>query len=151
MRDVQTSEDIIKSFHVFDKDGNGLIAASELRNILTNMGDKLSDDQVLILSMFFLVGTPNLCNVRNVLGESNDVRSSFVRRRKPRLQAVCRHDDEAIKRFSCTFSCRRSVPQILRRNLPLHEDDGMIWCCYLLKYSRREVSFSWPNASWVSH
>ena len=46
MRDVQTAEGIIESFHVFDKDGKGLIAASELRHILTNLGDKLSDDQV---------------------------------------------------------------------------------------------------------
>jgi len=46
LRDVQTEDGIIESFQVFDKDGKGYVSAAELRNILTNMGDKLSDEQV---------------------------------------------------------------------------------------------------------
>ena len=38
--------DILLAFSVFDKDGNGYIAASELRHVLTNLGEKLSETQV---------------------------------------------------------------------------------------------------------
>ena len=31
---------------VFDKDGNGLISASELRIVMDNLGEKLTDDEV---------------------------------------------------------------------------------------------------------
>jgi calmodulin len=31
---------------VFDKDGNGLISAAELRYLMTNLGEKLTDDEV---------------------------------------------------------------------------------------------------------
>ena len=33
-------------FRVFDKDGNGLISASELRIVMDNLGEKLTDDEV---------------------------------------------------------------------------------------------------------
>eukprot|EP01132_Coremiostelium_polycephalum_P011816 gene11816-14453_t len=38
--------EIIEAFQVFDKDGKGLVGASELRHILTNLGDRLNEDQV---------------------------------------------------------------------------------------------------------
>lgn len=31
---------------VFDKDGNGLINAAELRHVMTNLGEKLTDQEV---------------------------------------------------------------------------------------------------------
>jgi hypothetical protein len=31
---------------VFDKDGNGFISAAELRHIMTNLGEKLTDEEV---------------------------------------------------------------------------------------------------------
>lgn len=31
---------------VFDKDGNGFISAAELRHVMTNLGEKLTDDEV---------------------------------------------------------------------------------------------------------
>merc|ERR1712093_248717 len=31
---------------VFDKDGNGFISAAELRHVMTNLGEKLSDTEV---------------------------------------------------------------------------------------------------------
>ncbi|EGG17628.1 MyoD light chain [Cavenderia fasciculata] len=39
-------KEIIEAFQVFDKDGKGMIGASELRHILTNLGDRLNEDQV---------------------------------------------------------------------------------------------------------
>ena len=31
---------------MFDKDGNGFINAAEIRRVMTNLGDKLTDDEV---------------------------------------------------------------------------------------------------------
>ena len=31
---------------VFDKDGNGYISAAELRHVMTNLGEKLTDEEV---------------------------------------------------------------------------------------------------------
>ena len=31
---------------VFDKDGNGQISAAELRHVMTNLGEKLTDEEV---------------------------------------------------------------------------------------------------------
>lgn len=31
---------------MFDKDGNGFISATEIRRVMTNLGDKLTDDEV---------------------------------------------------------------------------------------------------------
>jgi calmodulin len=41
-----TEEDIIEAFRVFDKDGNGTISAAELRHVMTNLGEKLTDEEV---------------------------------------------------------------------------------------------------------
>lgn len=31
---------------VFDRDGNGFISAAELRHVMTNLGEKLTDEEV---------------------------------------------------------------------------------------------------------
>merc|ERR1711998_183659 len=35
-----------EAVRVFDKDGNGFISAAELRHIMTNLGEKLTDEEV---------------------------------------------------------------------------------------------------------
>ena len=35
-----------EAFSVFDKDGNGFISAAELRHVMTNLGEKLTDEEV---------------------------------------------------------------------------------------------------------
>ena len=37
---------LIRTFRVFDKDGNGYISAAELRHVMTNLGEKLTDEEV---------------------------------------------------------------------------------------------------------
>lgn len=46
MKDTDTQEELIEAFKVFDRDGNGLISAAELRHVMTNLGEKLTDEQV---------------------------------------------------------------------------------------------------------
>ena len=45
MKDTDSEEEILKAFNVFDKDGNGFISAAELRHIMTNLGEKLTDEE----------------------------------------------------------------------------------------------------------
>ncbi|KAI6078827.1 Calmodulin, striated muscle [Aix galericulata] len=46
MRDSDSEEEIREAFRVFDKDGNGYISAAELRHVMTNLGEKLTDEEV---------------------------------------------------------------------------------------------------------
>ena len=41
-----TVDDFIDGLRAFDKDGSGHITASDLRHILTTLGEKLSEDEV---------------------------------------------------------------------------------------------------------
>ncbi|KAF9186809.1 hypothetical protein BGZ51_001606 [Haplosporangium sp. Z 767] len=46
MVDTESEEEIKEAFKVFDKDGNGYISAAELRHVLTNLGERLNDQEV---------------------------------------------------------------------------------------------------------
>lgn len=46
MKDTDSEEEIREAFKVFDKDGNGYISAAELRHVMTNLGEKLSEAEV---------------------------------------------------------------------------------------------------------
>lgn len=46
MKDTDTEEELVDAFRVFDWDGNGLISAAELRHVMTNLGEKLTDEEV---------------------------------------------------------------------------------------------------------
>merc|ERR1711916_175482 len=45
MQDSDSEEEIKEAFRVFDKDGNGFISAAELRHVMTNLGEKLTDEE----------------------------------------------------------------------------------------------------------
>jgi len=45
-KETDTEEEVINAFKVFDKDANGLISSTELRHIMTTLGDKLTEDEV---------------------------------------------------------------------------------------------------------
>jgi len=46
MKDTDSEEELHEAFKVFDKDGNGTISAAELRHVMTNLGEKLTDEEV---------------------------------------------------------------------------------------------------------
>ena len=45
-QEVDSTEDIKKAFEIFDKEKNGYISASELKHVLTTLGEKLSEQEV---------------------------------------------------------------------------------------------------------
>ena len=46
MKNTDSEEEIREAFRVYDKDGNDFISAAELRHVMTNIGEKLSDEEV---------------------------------------------------------------------------------------------------------
>ncbi|KAJ8308440.1 hypothetical protein KUTeg_013314 [Tegillarca granosa] len=46
MKETDSEEELREAFKVFDKDGNGFISAAELRHVMTNLGEKLTDEEV---------------------------------------------------------------------------------------------------------
>ena len=51
-----SEEEIREAFRVFDKDGNGFISAAELRHVMTNLGEKLTDEEVNYHHRIFSLG-----------------------------------------------------------------------------------------------
>ena len=49
MKDPDTEEDLIEAFKIFDKDGNGVISAAELRHVMTTLGERLTEEEVLTI------------------------------------------------------------------------------------------------------
>jgi calmodulin len=45
-KETDTEEEVINAFKVFDKDGNGMISSTELRHVMTTLGDQLTDEEV---------------------------------------------------------------------------------------------------------
>ena len=46
MKDTDTEEEMKEAFKVFDRDNNGFISAQELRLVMANLGEKLTDEEV---------------------------------------------------------------------------------------------------------
>ncbi|CAN8270448.1 unnamed protein product [Cochlearia groenlandica] len=46
IQESDVNEELTEAFKVFDKDQNGYISASELRHVMINLGEKLTDEEV---------------------------------------------------------------------------------------------------------
>lgn len=46
MKEKDSMEELKEAFKVFDKDGNGLISALELRTVMKKLGEKLTDEEI---------------------------------------------------------------------------------------------------------
>ncbi|GMR33022.1 hypothetical protein PMAYCL1PPCAC_03217 [Pristionchus mayeri] len=45
-KDIDCEEEIREAFKVYDRDGNGVISAAELRLVMQDLGEKLSEEEV---------------------------------------------------------------------------------------------------------
>ena len=89
------TDEFIKGFQVFDKDGTGYIGVGELRFILTSLGEKLSDDEVDELLKGISVGPCVLLLSVSVTLLWLMLRAN-AQRWQYRLQAVCRSALDAV-------------------------------------------------------
>lgn len=46
LADIDSEDEIREAFRVFDKDGNGHISSPELRLVMSNLGEKLTDEEI---------------------------------------------------------------------------------------------------------
>ncbi|XP_067682352.1 calmodulin-beta [Haliotis asinina] len=46
LQGADSTDELREAFLVFDKDGDGFISAKELRHVMTNLGEKLTDEEV---------------------------------------------------------------------------------------------------------
>lgn len=46
LKDTHTDEEFREAFNVFDKDNNGFISASEVREVMKSLGENLTDEQI---------------------------------------------------------------------------------------------------------
>ena len=46
MKDTESKEEISEAFRVFNKDGKGFISAAEFVHVMTNLCEKLTDEEV---------------------------------------------------------------------------------------------------------
>ncbi|KAL3874519.1 hypothetical protein ACJMK2_037525 [Sinanodonta woodiana] len=46
MKEADTEEEIKDVFNIFDRDGNGFICNEELKFVMTNLGEKLTDEEI---------------------------------------------------------------------------------------------------------
>jgi calmodulin len=45
-KETDIEEEVINAFRIFDKDNLGMISSTELRHIMTTLGDKLTEEEV---------------------------------------------------------------------------------------------------------
>ena len=46
MKDTDSEEEIREAFRVFNKSGNGFISGAELKHVMNNLGEKLTDEEI---------------------------------------------------------------------------------------------------------
>jgi len=74
-RDPGEPEEYCRGFQVFDKDMTGFIGVGQLRYILTNLGEKMSDDEVdeLLKAVETQNGEVNYTGMFNPFGASGGI------------------------------------------------------------------------------
>ena len=66
IENVEDEEEILSAFRIFDNDGSGLISAEELREALTSLGEKLTQEEVDDLFSEAEIGEDGLFNYHDL-------------------------------------------------------------------------------------
>ncbi|KAJ4764627.1 Calmodulin [Rhynchospora pubera] len=66
LMETDTDEEMKEAFEVFDKDHNGLISPSELRHVMRNLGENLTDDEVAQMIREADIDGRQLCELRGI-------------------------------------------------------------------------------------
>ncbi|KAF9044399.1 hypothetical protein BJ165DRAFT_1405221 [Panaeolus papilionaceus] len=61
------AEEFIRGFQVFDKEGNGFIGKGELRYVLTQLGEKMTEEEVDELLKGFQIGADGNINYESLV------------------------------------------------------------------------------------
>nr|XP_022334736.1 calcium-binding protein LPS1-alpha-like [Crassostrea virginica] len=77
MREVEVEDDLQKAFRIFDRDGDGFITVKELRYLLTNLGERHTEEEVT--EMIKEVDLNRKGKVENLTEEQiNDIKEAFL-------------------------------------------------------------------------
>ncbi|KAG6837023.1 hypothetical protein H0H93_016230 [Arthromyces matolae] len=71
-----TPEEFIRGFQVFDKEGNGFIGAGELRYVLTQLGEKMTNEEVDELLKGVQIGPDGLTSTIPIHAASQSTHSN---------------------------------------------------------------------------
>ncbi|CAH1253908.1 calmodulin-like [Branchiostoma lanceolatum] len=64
---IEARETLRHALKLFDKDGSGYVSATELRYVMTNLGDRMSEEEVEELLSFGHIDSSNLMNYEEFL------------------------------------------------------------------------------------
>ncbi|CAI9781326.1 unnamed protein product [Fraxinus pennsylvanica] len=98
MKDAHSEEELKEAFQVFDKDQNGFISAAELRHVMTNLGEKLTDEDV-----DEMIREADLDGDRQINYEEF-VKVMMAKKRKKRIESK---RQEKMRKNSKTFSGKK--------------------------------------------
>ncbi|KAL2938160.1 Calmodulin-related protein [Bienertia sinuspersici] len=119
MKDTDSEEELKEAFRVFDKDQNGFISAAELRHVMTNLGEKLTDEEVDEMIREADVDGDGQINYEefvkdrkgqiSLMGFPNSI-SSRMRKRKVEEKMAKKQKQKQKRRWRnpCNSSCLRS-------------------------------------------
>jgi len=89
MKDTDSEEELREAFRVFDKDNNGLVSAAELKHVMTNLGEKLTDEEVEEMIREADIDGDGCVNYEGKYEYHNQLRTLLLRH-------VCLDDNQAL-------------------------------------------------------
>ena len=64
---IPSVDEVLEAFSVFDQNGNGYIALSELQHLMKNLGEGLSDDELAAMSAQAEPDDEGQINIRHIV------------------------------------------------------------------------------------
>ncbi|KAF0892074.1 hypothetical protein E2562_013469 [Oryza meyeriana var. granulata] len=90
MKDKDSEEELREAFRVFDKDQNGFISAAELRQVMANIGERLTDEEVGEMILEADVDGDGQINYEEF------VKCMMAKKRKKRIEEEEEHENSSV-------------------------------------------------------